>query len=614
MFANGNLILGTGVVDNGYKLEVTGTLALRASASASAATQVPVFIADPSGTTRELVTRTPAQLLGDAGAIAGTLAIGQVAFGTAANTIGGDSGLTWDNTNKRLTVGTPPSFAWLGSQLEVRNQIRIYDPSSSSFGLRFGFNSNIPFIQGFRETVGAVNLQLQPSGGNLLVGTTTDAGFRLDVNGSTRFNGLSTIQGTTASDSGQLGAELLTTGTGDASWTGTSFATGYTHVVGSTTTLTSTLAGVVNTFYQITYTVTGRTAGSFIIDFGGATTSSITATGAVGPRATTTGTLVITPTSDFNGTIVLSIRSIAASSASVTFNSSAGTTTSQIRISSLATNTFIGINSGTRNTTGIQNSFYGQAAGDANTTGANNSFFGRASGNANTLGGSNSFFGSSSGLVNTTGSSNSFFGVSSGVSNTIGGGNSFFGTTAGQANTTGNDNSFFGQNSGFANTTGINNTFIGRISGFNISSGSQNTFIGTEAGRYTGSGTTAMTSIDNSIYLGFRTRGLNATGSTNELVIGYNVVGLGSNTTVLGNTFTTFGRWYGSLLLGTTTNAASSILTMESTTQGFLPPRMTQAQRTAIASPAEGLIVYQTNSVIGLYIYANATWRTLGMI
>jgi hypothetical protein len=41
---------------------------------------------------------------------------------------------------------------------------------------------------------------------------------------------------------------------------------------------------------------------------------------------------------------------------------------------------------------------------------------------------------------------------------------------------------------------------------------------------------------------------------------------------------------------------------------------MTAAQRTAIASPAEGLIVFQTDSVIGLYIYANATWRTLGMI
>ena len=70
----------------------------------------------------------------------------------------------------------------------------------------------------------------------------------------------------------------------------------------------------------------------------------------------------------------------------------------------------------------------------------------------------------------------------------------------------------------------------------------------------------------------------------------------------------------GSIGINTTTEVTSSIFTMASTTKGFLPPRMTSAQRTAIASPAEGLIVYQTDSVIGLYIYANATWRTLGMI
>jgi hypothetical protein len=143
--------------------------------------------------------------------------------------------------------------------------------------------------------------------------------------------------------------------------------------------------------------------------------------------------------------------------------------------------------------------------------------------------------------------------------------------------------------------------------------GDNNTLVGTEAGRYTGSGTTAMTSVNNSIYLGYQTRGLNATGSTNEVVIGYNVVGLGSNTTVLGNTSTTHGRWYGSLLLGTTTNAASSILTMESTTQGFLPPRMTTTQKNAIASPATGLVVYDT-TLNKLAVYTGAAWETITSI
>ncbi len=69
-----------------------------------------------------------------------------------------------------------------------------------------------------------------------------------------------------------------------------------------------------------------------------------------------------------------------------------------------------------------------------------------------------------------------------------------------------------------------------------------------------------------------------------------------------------------SIGLGTATINSSALFQMDSTTKGFLPPRMTQAQRVAIVTPAEGLIVYQTNGVIGLYIYANATWRSLTMV
>jgi hypothetical protein len=66
--------------------------------------------------------------------------------------------------------------------------------------------------------------------------------------------------------------------------------------------------------------------------------------------------------------------------------------------------------------------------------------------------------------------------------------------------------------------------------------------------------------------------------------------------------------------LGTASINASALFQMDSTTKGFLPPRMTAAQRGSISSPAEGLIVYQTDSVIGLYIYSNSTWRSLTMV
>jgi len=65
---------------------------------------------------------------------------------------------------------------------------------------------------------------------------------------------------------------------------------------------------------------------------------------------------------------------------------------------------------------------------------------------------------------------------------------------------------------------------------------------------------------------------------------------------------------YGNLLLGTTTNVASSKLTIESTTQGFLPPRMTTTQKNAIATPAAGLVVYDTTDNKH-YGYNGTTWN-----
>jgi hypothetical protein len=64
----------------------------------------------------------------------------------------------------------------------------------------------------------------------------------------------------------------------------------------------------------------------------------------------------------------------------------------------------------------------------------------------------------------------------------------------------------------------------------------------------------------------------------------------------------------GSLVLGATGATASAKLEVNSTTQGFLPPRMTNAQRLAIAIPAVGLMVYCTDTTEGLYIYKSTGW------
>ena len=57
---------------------------------------------------------------------------------------------------------------------------------------------------------------------------------------------------------------------------------------------------------------------------------------------------------------------------------------------------------------------------------------------------------------------------------------------------------------------------------------------------------------------------------------------------------------------------ASAILDARSSTKGFLPPRMTAVQRGAIASPATGLQVYQTDGTAGLYVYNGTAWNLIG--
>ncbi len=59
---------------------------------------------------------------------------------------------------------------------------------------------------------------------------------------------------------------------------------------------------------------------------------------------------------------------------------------------------------------------------------------------------------------------------------------------------------------------------------------------------------------------------------------------------------------------------ASALLQMDSTSKGFLPPRMTAAQRAAISTPATGLVIYQTDGVEGLYVYTSSGWKALTMV
>lgn len=99
------------------------------------------------------------------------------------------------------------------------------------------------------------------------------------------------------------------------------------------------------------------------------------------------------------------------------------------------------------------------------------------------------------------------------------------------------------------------------------------------------------------------------------------LTGATNNFGFYGNIASATGRWNfyangtaanyfnGDVLLGTTTAISSAKLVVTSTTQGFLPPRMTTAQRDAIASPVAGLVIYNT-STNKLNVYTTA-WEAV---
>ena len=63
--------------------------------------------------------------------------------------------------------------------------------------------------------------------------------------------------------------------------------------------------------------------------------------------------------------------------------------------------------------------------------------------------------------------------------------------------------------------------------------------------------------------------------------------------------------------VGTISPNASAQLDVQSTTKGLLTPRMLDTERAAIASPATGLLVYQTNGDAGFWYYTGSEWVPL---
>jgi hypothetical protein len=226
-------------------------------------------------------------------------------------------------------------------------------------------------------------------------------------------------------------------------------------------------------------------------------------------------------------------------------------------------NIFIGVNAGnftmgsgaTQTWHGSNNSAMGEEALCSNTTGSSNLAIGTRALYLNTTGSNNVAMGVNTLHSNTTGSSNLAMGMSALGSNTTGNANSAMGMWALHVNTTGYYNSAMGEESLRSNTTGHSNSAMGAWALYSNTTGKHNSAMGRNAGRYQADGSTALGHPENSVYIGSGSKGKN-NDDNNTIVIGYNAVGIGANTAVLGNDSIVTTALKGSVGIGTTTPTA----------------------------------------------------------
>lgn len=256
-------------------------------------------------------------------------------------------------------------------------------------------------------------------------------------------------------------------------------------------------------------------------------------------------------------------------------------------------NVALGLNALAASTNGLYNTAIGSNALNKLTTGLANTAIGENALSALTTGLDNIGIGRQALVATVSGAENIGIGNFSLTSMGTAFGNVAIGKNALYNLNTGNFNVGIG-NGSLVGVKGSNNVGLGYQAGYNLTTGTNNTIVG----HYTGLGIT--------------------TGSKNT-IIGANISGLAtslSNTIILADGDGVI-RYYcnsdGSTGIGTSTPNASAKLDVSSTTQGVLLPRMTTTQKNAIASPAEGLEVY--DSTLKKKCFYNGTaWETITSI
>jgi hypothetical protein len=200
------------------------------------------------------------------------------------------------------------------------------------------------------------------------------------------------------------------------------------------------------------------------------------------------------------------------------------------------------------NSTAAANTAVGSKAAQISTTATGIVAVGYSADYQNTTGNNNTAVGTSALQSNQTGTDNTGIGTSA-LNPATGSDNTAVGSGALFSLTTGNDNTGSGYKSGGQMTTAADNVANGLLSLYGDTTGSVNVAVGSSAGRFQADGATAL-NPNNSVYIGAVSKGKDNSDS-NSIVIGYNAIGAGANTAVIGSASTT------DVYFGSSTGAAN---------------------------------------------------------
>ncbi len=325
-----------------------------------------------------------------------------------------------------------------------------------------------------------------------------------------------------------LGNELVD-GTGWVLGTGWSgdFASGFTHTLGNTATLTKPLTGLGSKFYQVEISVSSPSStmasnSGWTVSIGGSTGfemyegNYMDHTYIRGIQALGGSDLIITPQTGFDGTITnVSVKEITGMVLPTTqVKDSNDVNSFEVKPTKAANeNVFIGKNNALYNTKGKQSVGVGVNALSNNTTGFWNVAVGKDALEGNTVGSRNVALGYIALKKNISGHRNIAIGPFNMHDNTHGHNNISMGADTMQRNTTGHNNVAIGLNNLANNLTGSHNIAIGS-NALSQNKVDGNIGIGKDAGTL---GTTATETLA----IGFTALKYNTVGGRN-LVIGHN--------------------------------------------------------------------------------------------